>query len=531
MSAGAVHGMLSRPTEGGRVLDDDLRLADMLAALSVATDLGMGQAPEKAVRSCLVATHLARAGDLPDPVVRDVFYTTLLQHLGCTAPAHEAWYLYGDDLAGAPQAERTDMASRREALSLLLTVGQGSGLQRVRHLARTMAAGRQGTRTIVRAVCEVGARMAERLRLGEGVRMGLLHILERWDGDGDAHGLASDDIALPARFAAVATQAVIFDRLGGPDAAGEMVRRRAGGWFDPDVVRTFEAVGNDLLHRLAEADVWVEVLEVEPKPARRVPQTQLDDIARAFADMVDLKTPFTLGHSAGVAQLVGMAAGQLRLPEDGVSLLRRAALLHDLGRVAISDRVWEQPRALTSTQWEQVRLHPYYTERILARSAILEPLARIAGMHHERQDGSGYHHGASGAEVPIEARLLAVADAYQAMTQDRPYRAAMAPQAAAAEIEALARSGRFDPECARALVEAAGQQPARSRSVWPGQLSDREIEVLRLVARGLSNRQIAATLVISRRTAEHHVQHIYTKIGASTRAAAAMFAMEHGLLR
>ncbi len=503
----------------------------MLAALSVATDLGMGQEPEKAVRSCLLATHLARAGDVPDPVVRDVFYTTLLRHLGCTAPAHEAWYLFGDDLTGAPQAERTDMASRREALALMTTVGRGTGVQRIRYLARTVAGGKQGSRTIVRAVCEVGARMAERLRLGEGVRTGLLHILERWDGNGGAHGLAGDDIALSARFSAVATQAVIFDRLGGPDAAVEMVRRRAGGWFDPAVARTFEAVGNDLLQGLAEADVWAEVLEVEPQPARWIPQAQLDDIARVFADMVDLKTPFTLGHSADVARLVEMAAGQMRLPQDNVDLLRRAALLHDLGRVAISSSVWEQPRALTSIQWEQVRLHPYHTERILARSAILRPLARIAGMHHERQDGSGYHHGASGAEVPTDARLLAVGDAYQAMTQDRPYRAALAPYAAAAEIEALARSGRFDPECTRAVIEAAGQQPVASRSVWPGQLSDREIEVLRLVARGLSNRQIAATLVISPRTAEHHVQHIYTKIGASTRAAAAMFAMEHGLLR
>jgi HD-GYP domain-containing protein (c-di-GMP phosphodiesterase class II) len=199
--------------------------------------------------------------------------------------------------------------------------------------------------------------------------------------------------------------------------------------------------------------------------------------------------------------------------------------------VAVSTKLWEQPRALTSTQWEQVRLHPYHTERILARSAVLEPLARVAGMHHERQDGSGYHHGASGAEVPAPARLLATADAYQAMTQDRPHRAALDPAAAARELEAATRAGRFDPECARAVIQAAGQRPSRSRSPWPRGLSDREVEVLRLLAGGLSNRQIAAALVISPRTAEHHVQHLYTKIDASTRAAAAMFAMEHGLLR
>jgi HD-GYP domain-containing protein (c-di-GMP phosphodiesterase class II) len=511
--------------------DDDLRLADLLAALSVATDLGMGQEPEKAVRGCLVATGVARAMDLPDTDVRDVFYTTLLQHVGCTAPAHEMAYLLGDDLAVAPLAERTDSESRRETLALLSAVGRGTGVHRIRHLARTIAAGKDGSRTIARAACEVGALMAERLRLGAGVRMGLLHSMERWDGSGEAHGLAGDDIALPARFTAVATQAVIFDRLGGPDAAVAMVRRRAGGWFDPAVADRFEDVGTEVLHRLAEVDVWTEVLEAEPQPARRIPQGQLDDVARAFADMVDLLTPFTLGHSAGVAHLVGEAAALLSIPTDDADVLRRAALLHDLGRVAVSGNVWEKPRGLTSTQWEQVRLHPYHTERILARSAILRPLARIAGMHHERQDGSGYHHGASGAEIPAPARLLAAADTYQAMTQDRPYRAALAPQAAAGELEAATRAGRFDPECARAVIRAAGQRPSRSRSSWPQGLSDREVEVLRLVARGLSNRQIAATLVISPRTAEHHVQHVYTKIGASTRAAAAMFAMEHGLLR
>jgi putative nucleotidyltransferase with HDIG domain len=361
--------------------------------------------------------------------------------------------------------------------------------------------------------------------------MGLLHSMERWDGKGDGYRLAGDDIALPARLSAIATQAVLFDRLGGPDAAVAMVRRRAGGWFDPAVAERFGRVGADVLHRLAEADIWVEVLAAEPQPARQIPQPRLDDVARAFADMVDLLTPSTLGHSTGVARLAEDAAGLLGLPGGDAVVLRRAALLHDLGRVAISGSIWERPRALTATQWEQVRLHPYHSERILARSAALAPLARIAGMHHERQDGSGYHHGVSGAGIPATARLLAAADAYQAMTQERQHRAALPPEAAARELEAATRAGRFDPECARAIVQAAGQRPARSRSTWPSGLSDREVEVLRLVAGGLSNRQIAARLVISPRTAEHHIQHVYTKIGVSTRAAAAMFAMEHGLLR
>src|SRR4029453_5597852 len=227
---------------GGRVGDHDLRLVDLLAALSVATDLGMGQEPEKAVRGSLVATGLARAMDLPDRDLADIFYTTLLQHVGCTAPAHEIAHSLGDGPAILPLAERTDSASRRE------------------RLVPPAAAGKEGDRAVNRAVCEVGALMADRLRLGEGVRLGLLQSLERWDGKGDAHGLAGDDIALPARFTALATQVVIFDRLGGPAAALAMVRRRAGGWFDPALAERFERVGAKLLHRLAEADVWAEVL-------------------------------------------------------------------------------------------------------------------------------------------------------------------------------------------------------------------------------------------------------------------------------
>jgi HD-GYP domain-containing protein (c-di-GMP phosphodiesterase class II) len=511
--------------------DHDLRLVDLLAALSVATDLGMGQEPEKAVRGCLVATGLARAMDLPDRDVADVFYTTLLQHVGCTAPAHEIARSVGHGPAILPLAERTDPASRRESLAFLAAVGRGTGADRVRYLARTVAAGKRDSRAANRAVCEVGALMADRLRLGEGVRLGLLQSLERWDGKGDVHGLAGDDIALPARFSVLATQVVVFDRLGGPDAALAMVRRRARGWFDPALAEGFERVGAEVLGHLAEADVWAEVLAAEPAPARRIPPAQLDEVAGAFADMVDLMTPFTLGHSTGVARLADDAAGLLGLSAGEAALVRRAALLHDLGRVAISGRLWERPRPLTATQWEQVRLHPYHSERILARSEVLAPLARIAGMHHDRQDGSGYHHGASGAEIPAPARLLAAADAYQAMTQDRPHRPALAPAAAARELEAATGAGRFDPECARAVIQAAGQRPSRSRSPWPRGLSDREVEVLRLAAAGLSNRQIADALVISPRTAEHHIQHVYAKIGVSTRAAAAMFAMEHGLLR
>jgi HD-GYP domain-containing protein (c-di-GMP phosphodiesterase class II) len=509
---------------------DDLRLADLLAALSVATDLGTGNEPEKAIRSCLLATELARSMGLTETQSRDVYYTTMVLHLGCTAPSHELGHLFGDDVGVMSRGEHTDESTLGGSLAVLGLAGRGTGVRRVGHLARVVAAGKEGGATVLRSVCEVGTRLAERLHLGAGVVTALRDSTETWDGSSGAFGRAGDDIALPARLALVATQAVIFDRLGGPDAALGVVRERAGHWFDPAVAAVFLRAGPDLLRRLGEADVWAEVLEAEPAPVRRVPVTGLDDVAGVFADMVDLKSRFTLGHSTGVAELAATAAARLGWPTDRQAVVRRAGLLHDIGRVAVSVGVWERPRALSSTQWELVRLHPYHSERILARSPVLADLAPIAGMHHERSDGSGYHHAVAGAAIPVESRLLAAADAFEAMTQDRPHRPARSGEEAAAQLEVEASSGGLDVECARAVAAAAGQRTPRRGGPWPAGLTDREVEVLRLLAHGSTNRRIAAELVISPRTAEHHVQHIYTKIGGSTRAAAALFAAEHGLL-
>jgi putative nucleotidyltransferase with HDIG domain len=512
------------------VRDDELRLADLLAALSLSTDLAMGQPPAKAIRACVLATEIARHMGLPEPQVADVYWTTLLKHLGCTATAHEEVHLFGPaDLEMRPVAERTDTARPKEVLGLMQLTGHGTGLRRVAYLGRAVAGGKEASAEIFRAVCEVATQMAARLGLGEDVGRALNESIERWDGKGSPQGLRGEAIAVATRIAEPATQAVIFHRMGGSEAATAMVDRRAGGWFDPAVAEAFRAVGARSLERLDREDPWSEVLATEPEPVRRIPEARVDAVAGAFADMVDLKSSFTLGHSSGVAHLAAAAAARAGLP-DPVAV-RRAALFHDLGRMAVGTGIWEKPGPLSTTEWEQVRLHPYHTERILARSAVLEPLARVAGMHHERQDGSGYHHAASAREIPPEARVLAAADVYQAMTQDRPHRPARAPEDAAELLAAEAKAGRLDPEMVDAVLEAAGRPSSRTRGAWPSDLSDREVEVLRLVARGMSNKRLAEALFISPRTAEHHVQHIYGKIGVSTRASAAMFAMEHGLVR
>jgi HD-GYP domain-containing protein (c-di-GMP phosphodiesterase class II) len=246
--------------------------------------------------------------------------------------------------------------------------------------------------------------------------------------------------------------------------------------------------------------------------------------------LADLKNSFTHDHSAAVTRLSLATADRLGMDRQTSAFLEVAGYLHDLGRIGVSNRIWAKPGPLTTGEWEQVHLHPYHSERVLASTPTLKPMARIAGMHHERIDGSGYHRGCRGRDIDIAARVLACADAFQAMTHRRPYRAALEPGQARDALLGEARAGRLDPEVVAAVLDASHLAPARRQHLHPGGLSDRELEVLRLVAEGCSNPEIGQRLGISRRTAEHHVQHVYDKIGVSTRAAAVLFALEHDLL-
>jgi len=471
--------------------------------------------------------------DLSQRDVGDVYYATLLQHVGCTAYAHETAALFGgDDIAVRAGGAKIDFANPKEAVPFLLfELGKGATpLRRAQAVIAAISKGKKFDEELARSNCEVAVNMARRLGLGTAVQRGLNEIYERWDGKGDPRKLARDDIALPARFAQVASQAILFDRLGGSELAVEVIRRRAGTTFDPSIAEAFVRRGRELLAEVASVDASVAVIEAEPEPRRRIAEPHLDEVARALADLVDLKSPFTHGHSVAVSRLAETAAANLGLTEAEVVRVRRAGLLHDIGRTGVPNGIWDKPGPLGASEWEQVRLHPYHSERILSRSSALAPLASPVGMHHERLDGSGYYRQATATMIPNGARVLAAADAYQAMTQERPHRPALTPSAAAEQLSSEAARGRLGAEAVRAVLEAAGHPPSRARLTWPAGLSDREVQVLRLVARGCSNREIARLLWISPKTAGHHVQHIYAKIGVSTRAAAAMFTMEHDLI-
>ena len=507
-----------------------MRLADLLAGLSRLADLGFGLPMGAALRSCVLATRLARSLDLPAAEVQAAFYTALLHHVGCAGYAHETAQVFGDELVANTAAGRTDAASPRDLFATFLPIlTQGRPpLERARLAFTALTKGGSWADEFTTTACELGRDSARRLQLPEDVQISLFHVYDMWRGKTRPEGLNGEDIPVGARIARLTGIAVLFESIGGTDLAVQAVRRRAGGMLDPSVVARFSDNATEWLTDLAETDARSVVLNTEPSPPVTVWSLRL--VAEVFGDLADLKSPCLLGHSRTVAALAAGAAGQLLLPESTRTDLGVAGLLHDVGRVAVSNAVWDKPGRLSADEWEQVRLHPYHSERMLAGSTELARLAPLVGRHHERLDGTGYHRGCTEEELSMPARILAAADTYRTLTERRPHRAAWEPDQAKHRLLHEARRNTLDADAVHAVLVAAGHAvPDPPRRV-PAGLSDREVEVLGLVAQGCTNAEIASRLVISRRTAEHHVQHIYTKIGLSSRAGATLFAIEHHLL-
>jgi putative nucleotidyltransferase with HDIG domain len=321
----------------------------------------------------------------------------------------------------------------------------------------------------------------------------------------------------------------VFHRAGGVAAATAVARERSGTQFDPELVELFCAEAPALFAELDSVTSWDAVIAAEPALEVVLTEEQFDAALEAIADFVDIKTPWTIGHSRGVARLAAEAATGLGLSPEDVLLARRAGLVHDIGRLGVPNTIWDKRGPLSASEFERVRLHPYLTERMLASSPALAPLGQVAVQHHERLDGSGYPRSLAGAAMTPLGRLLAAADAYHAMMEARPHRPALPAAQAAAELRAGVTRARFDADIADAVLQAAGHALRRRRTL-PAGLTPREVEVLRLLVRGLSNKEIAEELVISRRTAGAHVEHIYAKLGVSNRARASLFAVKHGLM-
>jgi HD-GYP domain-containing protein (c-di-GMP phosphodiesterase class II) len=506
---------------------EPVRVAELCAAISLFTDLGTGQRAEHAMRATLTAMRLADRVGLEATVRPELYYASLLRFFGCTAEADvTARAVGGDEAAFYAAMAPVSMGSDAEQLrAMAKAVAPGTAAPvRIRHLL-SMVTDREGAQRTLLPHCEVGARLATRIDLPHGVAEALGVAYARWDGTGVPAGVAGDDIPISMRTAIVARDIVLWSKHGQDEVAAVLTRRR-GRSLDPSLVDA--ALDNlDEMLTPGSGDLWDQTLDTEPAPHRLLTGTALDLALTALADFADLKVPSTAGHSRGVAQLVAEAAALSGAGPDEIARVRGAALLHDLGRIGIGNPIWSHPGPLTTSQWEQVRLHPYYTERILARTTGLGSFASLAGSDHERIDGSGYHRAST---HDLAAAALAAADAYQAMSQPRPHRGPLGNDAIAAELRGEASIGRLHLDAVEAVLAVAAGSSAPRRTRRPADLTEREVDVLRLIARGSTNKQAARALGISPKTIGTHVENIYAKAGVTTRAAATLFAIEHDLL-
>lgn len=511
-------------------MDSGVCLAELVAALSLATDLGLGQPMEHLLRQCTLSLGLGERFELDESERAVVYYVALLAWVGCHADSHEQTRWFGDEIAAKADLYSFDLVGLNKARFALRNVGAGqSPGRRARTALEFVVSGRAAMEAMHGTHCLIAGDLARRLGLGEAVCAALLQVFERWDGKGDPGLLGGAAISRPVRLVQLADVVEVFHHEGGIDAAVAVARERSGTQFDPAVAECFCDEAHELLAPLADTTSWEAVIEAEPGLRRTLSNEELDSALEAIADFADLKSPYTMGHSRSVADLVSLAGRNCGLAEDHVRTLRRAGLVHDLGRLGISNVIWDKRGALTAIERERVRLHAYLTERILCASSVLAPLGALAGQHHERLDGSGYPRGLRANMLSPSARILAAADVYRAMVESRPHREALSDEQAAGELRSEARAGRLDGDAVDAVLAAAGHEITR-RPERPAGLTSREVEILRLVARGQLNKEIARHLGITPKTVGNHVEHIYAKIGVSSRAAAGLFATEHGLL-
>ena len=507
--------------------DSGLCLADLLAAFSLATDLGLGQPMEHVLRSWAIATRLGEHMGVEDDTAASLYYVATLAWVGCVADTAQVATWFGDDIAFRRDSYEVDRAGLPMMSLALRHVGVGSPpLQRLRLAGSLVVTGGSAIQRGLMSHCLTTASMAERLGLGDEVCGPLLQWFTRWDGTGVPGGLGGDDVARSVRLFQLADCVEVAHESGGTEAAIALARARRGKQFDPAIVDAFCAVAPELFAGLDETPDWSAVIEGDPRLRRGLTESALDAVLEVIADFTDLRSPCRAGHSRAVAALAARAGASCGLSDDDVVTLRRAALVHDLGMHGVPATILDKPGPLTATESERMRMYAYYTERTLARPAALARIGAVASMTNERLDGSGYHRGLSGSAIPASGRILAAADAYQAMIEPRPYRPARTPQDATAELRAEVRAGRLGADAVDAVLAAAGQRRPK-RAAGPAGLTPRELEVLALIAEGRRNADIARRRFVSEKTVDHHVSAILRKLGVRSRGEAA--AAAHGL--
>ncbi len=449
--------------------DRGIRTPQILAALSFALDLTEGQPLGHALRTCVVAMSVGREMGLGEAELEDLYYAAIMKDLGCSANASKMFHLLGaDDIRAKRDVKTTDWTRLGwDSLEYALThVRTGAPfLSRVRALFEMARRKEQNGREMVQVRCARGANIARRIGLSGAVGEAIYSLDELWNGRGHPRGRKGEDIPRLSRILCLAQSVDVFYTARGAYAAEEMALRRRGRWFDPEAVRAFQslAAGHGLWEQMDRAAD--RVAELEPAGARRAAgETRIENVCLAFAEVIDAKSPFTYRHSAGVAGAAVAIARTMGMDERDVTLLRRAGLLHDIGKLSVSNAILEKPGKLDTAEWETVKKHAYYSYEILRRVPRFEQLSEIAASHHEKLDGSGYFRGYRAEQLPLAARILVVADIYDALGARRPYRDAMPIEAVFAILDKEAPKA-LDARCVEALKHSHDDAQALTRDL------------------------------------------------------------------
>jgi HD-GYP domain-containing protein (c-di-GMP phosphodiesterase class II)/DNA-binding CsgD family transcriptional regulator len=537
VAAAVTSGGLPISVASLRPTGTSLRLGEFVATLALAQDNAFGQPLESQLRSCLLATSICDAAGFDEDMRATVYWVALLRYIGCTGHAHEVATVFGDEIAIRAQTLVHDSANPQEVMRDVMafaTAGR-SPEERDEIVKMIQETAREWAVYNFTSGCEVADMLVQRLDFGPDVREALRFTFERWNGNGYPDHAKGEEIPLAMRVVHLSHDMEAISRLFSPDHALEAASDRRDRTYDPALADIFVEHGRAWLDGLAETDPWDAVLALEPEPRRVLSGDELDDALTVAADFIDLKSPYMGGHSRRCAELASDAGRVLGLGEEAVMAVRRAALVHDFGTTVVPNSIWDKPGSLTRTEFDRVELHPLLTEQMLRRSPGLAVLNPVAAAHHERCNGSGYHKRVQADADDLGACVLAATEVYVGMTTERADRPPFSPADAAAELRRLESEGALEPRASRAVLVAAGHgeppAPSGKRQQHAGGLTRREVDVLRLAARGLTTQQIADRLFISPKTADHHIQHIYGKIGTSTRAGAALWAMQHAVVQ
>lgn len=513
------------------------RRSDFLMTLAYATDLATGHSRDFALRSCVVAMRFAEIAGYDQTTRRNVYHQALLRYIGCNADTHLLAAAFGDEIALRRDLQRIDIGNKSELAETIVRaitrrIGDAPPAELAQAVERGLAEAMQVSVPILSGHCEVAQRIAERIGLTAEARENLGQLYERWDGHGLPRGLSGEAVKLPVRVVTLAQDAIALAEAHGLETMREMIARRGGGAYEPELAQLFVANAEALMADFNKPVDRETILALEPLPHDLLDEEAREDAYLAIADMIDMRMPATFGHSRAVAELCDAAARRLGLPPADIRDVRRAAYTHDIGELAVPVSTWMRTGPLTERETDAAHLHPYHGERALASlSGDGRTVAALVLRHHERLDGSGYHRYVHGNDLSPGARILAAAEAFQTAREARPYRPASSDAAAAAKMRAAVREGKLCPEATEAVLASAGQASRRASAVSPAGLTSREIEVLRLIGAGNTAKEAAAFLGIAPKTADNHIQSLYSKIGVTTRAGAALYALERGLLQ